>query len=170
MSARPGPAAAGPASRYLSTYLDDHLSGATVALHRVRRSARSYAGTAAGSVLAPLVHELDEEREFLRSVARALGEPESRVKTAAAWAAERVGRLKPNGHLLRPSPLSALLEVELLRAGVTAKRSGWETLALVDHPALDPDRLARLVVQADRQVEDLSRLLDRLRPAVVRAS
>ncbi len=161
----------GADNRYLPIYLDDHLSGATVALHRVRRSARAYAGTPAGEVLAPFAVELEEERAFLAATAERLGVHVSRYKIAGAWVAERLGRHKPNGHLMTTSPLGALLEVELLLGAVTAKRSGWETLALLDDQGvegIDRGALDRVQAQADGQVERLTGLLDRLRPVVGR--
>jgi hypothetical protein len=65
-------------------------------------------------------------------------------KVFAAWAGEKAGRLKLNGHLLWRSPLTDLEETELLRLGVEP------------HPLADDEsagqfagqltRLARLVV------------------------
>ena len=43
--------------------------------------------------------------------------------------AERVGRLKPNGRLLRRAPLSDLIEIEGLLDAVHAKAAGWRALA-----------------------------------------
>jgi hypothetical protein len=92
-----------------------------------------------------------------------------RYKAVLAMAAERVGRLKPNGRLLRPSPLSALLEVEILRGAVMGKLSGWQTLGLLpDEAPVDREHLARLQAQAEAQVDQLTELLTRLRPAVAR--
>lgn len=157
-------------SRYLSTYIDDHLSGATVALNRVRRSSRTFAGTPAGDVLAPIAEQLDDEREFLVATAERLGVHVSRYKLAGAWVAERVGRLKPNGHVRGPSPLSALLEVELLRGGVTAKASLWDALdELADAgvEGIDRTRVAVFRRQADEQVASLTALAARLRRPVL---
>jgi hypothetical protein len=58
-----------------------------------------------------------------------LGVKRSRPKVAAAWAAEKLGRLKLNGELLRYSPLSRLIELEGLAAGIDAKRALWLSLA-----------------------------------------
>ena len=43
-------------------------------------------------------------------------------------AGELVGRLKTNGRLSTYSPLSRLLELEMLLAGIDAKRSLWRSL------------------------------------------
>ena len=156
-------------TKYLATYLDDHVTGATVAIQRVRRMTSSYSDTPAGPVLSKLLAQLEEEREFLASTARALGIDLSRYKPALATVAERIGRLKPNGRLLRPSPLSALLEVELLRGAITGKLSGWQTLGTLPAEApVDHERLAQLQVQAQAQFDQLTELLTRLRPAISR--
>lgn len=156
-------------TKYLAIYLDDHVTGATVAIQRTRRMASVYRGTPAASVLRELPAQLEAERSFLIATMHALGIRVSRYKVVLATVAERVGRLKPNGHLLRPSPLSALLEVELLRGAITAKLSGWQTLStLPPEQPVDHARLVELQTQAQEQFDDLTALLTRLRPAVAR--
>jgi hypothetical protein len=156
-------------TKYLSIYLADHVAGATAGLERVRRMASTYHGTPAGPVLQNLAEQLEEEREFLVTTTRTLGLDVSRSKVALATAAERVGRLKPNGRLLRASPLSALLEVEILRGAIMGKLSGWQTLSALPAGApVDRERLVELERQAEAQVEQLTELLTRLRPAVAR--
>lgn len=151
----------------LQVYLDDHVAGATVGLSRVERMARAYAGTPVGDVVTPMADELREEREFLLATTKDLGFHVSRYKVVLAAVAERAGRLKPNGRLLRASPLSALLEVEILRGAVMGKMSGWRTLQqLPDDAQVDRPRAAELEEQARHQVDDLTALLDRLRPAL----
>lgn len=156
-------------TKYLSTYLDDHIAGATLGLERARRMASAYRDTPAGPALQALPAQLEEEREFLIETTRALGLHVSRYKTGLATVAERVGRLKPNGRLLRTSPLSALLEVEILRGAITGKLSGWQTLSTLPVEApVDRTRLQELQTRAEAQFDQLTELLTRLRPAVVR--
>ncbi|MBD8078420.1 hypothetical protein [Cellulosimicrobium arenosum] len=154
--------------KLLATYLDDHVAGATVGLSRVRRMARAYEGTPVGDVVGPMVDQLDTEREFLITTTKDLGFHVSRYKVVLAAVAERVGRLTPNGRVVRQSPLSALLEVELVRGAVTGKLSGWRTLQQLPGDAVvDRARAAELEEQARRQVDDLTALLERLRPAAL---
>ena len=83
--------------------------------------------------------------------------PAARPKLAAAWAAEKVGRLKLNGQLRGYSPLSRLLELEGLVVGVRGKLALWrslEQLAAVE-PRLAPVDLATLVARANAQLEEL---------------
>ena len=53
------------------------------------------------------------------------------IKAGLGWAAEKAGRLKPNGHLLQFSPLSRLVEIEGLITGVSGKLSLWRALLWV---------------------------------------
>ena len=51
-----------------------------------------------------------------------------RVKVAGGWTAEKVGRLKLNGRFAGYSPLSRVLELEGLIAGVNGKLALWHSL------------------------------------------
>ena len=115
------------ADRYLAIYLNDHLAGATGALELAIRMMRSHGGDR-GEELRGLVAQFAADRERLRDVMRALHVPESRAKSGAAWLLEKVGRLKPNGHLLSRSPLSDLVEFEGAALSLAAKKACWQTL------------------------------------------
>ena len=113
----------------------------------------------AGEVLARVAAEIREDREELLDIMRTLGVPVRRYKVAVGWVTEKAARLKPNGRLLRRSPLSSVVELESLRLGIEGKAAGWRALRTVAarEPRLDGllDRLlARAGEQADT-VEDL---------------
>jgi hypothetical protein len=153
--------------RLVEIYLQDHLAGSVAALELVARAARSNDSNELGAFLKELHAEIDEDRATLLDVMRALGAAPSRVKNGLAWTAEKAGRLKLNGRLLRYSPLSRLLELELLEAGIVAKRSLWTNLeALGDSRLADVD-LARLVARADAQRADVERWRRRAARALV---
>jgi hypothetical protein len=145
-------------SRLLPIYLNDHLAGATIGVELARRAARENAGNPVGAFLSDtLLPEIAEDRETLRSLMATLGIPRSRPKTAAAWVAEKVGRLKLNGEWRRYSPLSRLLELEGLAAGIEAKQAMWISLERVrDTDArLQEVDLRHLVERAQSQRERL---------------
>lgn len=144
----------------LGIYLNDHLAGAVAGTGLAGRLAAAERGKPGGDVLARLAGEIDEDRAALLDMMAALGVPVRRYKTVAAWVAERVGRLKPNGHLVSRSPLSRVVELEALRLGVEGKAAGWRTLRVrADHdPRLDAARLDALIARAGRQIDDLERL------------
>ena len=143
--------------RLLATYLNDHLAGALAGVELARRCARSNRGGPLGEALSKLARELDEDRHALQSIMRRLrigGDP---AKLAAAWTAEKMGRLKLNGRLIGYSPLSRLEELELLVLGVEGKLLLWQALAQTEHPALSEVDLDGLIKRARSQRRRLQR-------------
>ncbi|MEV7972636.1 hypothetical protein [Cellulomonas sp. NPDC089187] len=155
----------------LRIYLADHLSGAAAGAARVQRMAESYRDTPLGPDLARLAEDIPAERDWLEDRMHAWGLPPHRLKQLATTVAERVGRLKPNGRVVRPAPMTAVLELDLMRAAVTGKRGLWETLRLyAEELGLDPARPAELIVQADQQIATLTALGERARQQAFRRS
>ena len=68
---------------------------------------------------------------------------------------ERVGRLKPNGRVLRRAPLSDLIEIEALVDAVSAKRAGWCALAAASPRVPVTSQVAELITRADDQLDRL---------------
>ena len=86
-----------------------------------------------------------------------LGVARSRIKPAIGWLREKLGRLKPNGQLRGYSPLSRVVELELLLLGITGKLRLWALLDELVGDRLDADFVA-LAKRAEAQrakVEDL---------------
>lgn len=156
--------------RLLGIYLNDHVTGATAALARVRRMAQAYRSTPVGTICQEIAGEIDAERSWLLDLMRDLDLPVRRYKVAGALVAERLGRLKLNGRLVRPSRLSPLLEAEILRSGISGKYSGWSTLAVIGADAgLTPSQrahLAKLQEGVTRQLARVDSALEWLRPRV----
>ena len=126
----------------LKIYLQDHHAASAAGLDLVRRLARENAATPFRDDLARLAEEVADDRATLGNVLQALGVEPSRVKIALARSAERLSRLKLNGRLLHYSPLSRLIELETLSAGIEAKRDLWQALGqTVDREFVDLDRL-----------------------------
>lgn len=143
----------------LQSYLSDHLAGAEGGSARFGRMAEAYADTPIGPALGAVAQEVADERDWLAETAVRLDVRPSSLKRLGVAVAERAGRLKPNGRLTDPSPLTAVLELDLMRAAVVAKRGLWETLDIwADDLGLDRGRLGRLLEQADAQAATLTRL------------
>ncbi len=88
------------------------------------------------------------------------------VLRTAVRIGERFARLKPNGRLVRRSPLSDLIEVEGLLDAVRAKAAGWQALLAVDDPRLD-EHVPPLAARADAQIHQLAELHRRVARTVL---
>lgn len=144
----------------LGIYLNDHLAGAVAGTNLARRLAAAERGWTGGDVLARLADEIDEDRRTLLEIMSSLDVPVRQYKVIAAAAAERISRLKLNGHLISRSPLSRVIELEAMRLGVEGKGCGWRTLrtAAETDTRLDAAQLDSLITRAQRQIDQLERL------------
>jgi hypothetical protein len=159
-----------PGKALLGIYLNDHLAGATAGLELVRRMAASAEpGTETAAVMKGLVSEISMDRSALITMMAALGVKIRGYKVFAAWAGEKAGRLKLNGHLTSRSPLSDLEETEMLRLGVEGKAAGWRTLRVVAERdrRLDSGQLDELITRAARQSDTLESLRVRMAEQVL---
>lgn len=148
------------ARNLLGIYLNDHLAGATAGAGLAQRMAASAHLPLAESLIRPLAVEISQDRAALLEFMTALDVPVRRYKVWAAWAGEKAGRLKPNGHLVTRSELSNLEELEMLRLGVEGKAAGWRTLRTLasQDRRLDAGRLDKLIEGARRQGELIEEL------------
>jgi hypothetical protein len=145
-------------SKYLATYLNDHVLGATLGTELVRRAARENQGSELGEFLTGLAQEIDDDRGTLLALMRELGVRPDRLKVAAGWTGEKLGRLKPNAQLRGYSPLSPLVELEGLLIGIQGKLAMWRVLAEVAQDVgLDRERLEALATRAEHQQADVER-------------
>jgi hypothetical protein len=141
----------------LSTYLNDHLTGATAGVELFKRAAKQHAGTDSGETLMALATEVEDDRASLQALMSDLGVHQNTPMVVLGWLAEKAGRLKPNGYLLRRSPLSDVVELEALRIAVMGKTAGWQVLRSVAQQdrRISPARLDTLIERAERQAEQL---------------
>jgi hypothetical protein len=145
-------------TRLIAIYLNDHLAGATAGAELARRALGANRGTAFEAPLERLATEIAEDREALLDVMTRLEVARDPVKVWAAWLAEKGGRLKLNGRVTGYSPLSRVLELELLGLGVEGKRALWRTLGDVAAgdarlEGVDLDALAKRAERQRRLVE-----------------
>ena len=139
----------------LAIYLNDHRAGSTVGLELARRARGSNEGTQLGAFLERLVAEIEEDLETLEQVMDAVGAGRDRLKATAAWAGEKVGRLKLNGRLLGYSPLSRVVELESLSVGIEGKACLWRMLRDLGDPRLAGFDFDALIERAERQREEV---------------
>jgi len=137
--------------RLLAIYLSDHLAGATGGVELARRARASNRGSELGVALEELCAEIEADRKALERVMERLEVKRNGPKIAGAWAAEKLGRLKLNGRLTGYSPLSRLVELEMLHIGVTGKIQLWQALDETQSDKLSQFDLARLIERAESQ-------------------
>jgi hypothetical protein len=144
----------------LAIYLNDHLAASTFGVELARRAYGSNKGTEFGTELEQLVGEIEADRAELEQIIDTLGKPRDQIKPALAWAAEKAGRLKPNGQLTGYSPLSRVIELEGLASGVHGKLLLWRALRTISarEPLLASSQLDRLASSAESQLNRIGEL------------
>ena len=149
--------------KFLEIYLQDHYAGSTGGLEMAKRTAKENAGTEFGGPLTQIAAEIAEDRDALKRLMDRLDVSPAPIKATLAWAAEKAGRLKPNGELLGYTPLGRLVEVEALVTGVSGKLSLWRALLQIapSEPRLDAVQLQDLERRAEDQLSRLHDLRDR---------
>jgi hypothetical protein len=151
----------------LSTYLEDHLAGATAGVALARRVAQHSDGARTGATLSQVARDIEADRETLKRLMSELGVRGSLAKNASAWAAERTSRLKANGRLRGDPRLHRLHELELLSLGIAGKQELWEALRVVPEATafaqIDLDEL-------DARARDQRARVERARMAAARAA
>lgn len=142
----------------IGLYLSDHLTGATAGLHRAQRMARAYRSTEIGPQLADFADDLHNERGLLADLIDGLELRRRPHRQVAAAVAERLGRLKFNGRI-NGSPMTPLLEVEIMRSAVVGKLGGWQTLGeLAPDLGLPAALFASLAEKSRAQIDMLGQL------------
>jgi hypothetical protein len=119
----PGPGSASPDPKYLRIYLDDHLAFEAGGLSLVGRLRRTSPEGAFAEVLDRLLKDGREAQGLIRGAMAALGLRPSAAKPTIGRIGQRLGSLKLNGHILSPSPLSRVEELEFLHLLLEHRRS-----------------------------------------------
>jgi hypothetical protein len=145
-----------PDQGLLDVYLSDHLAGAAAGLELARRMADSQSEPE----LVQIANQIEADRETLREVMSAVGVSPPLLKVALGWVGEKAGRLKLNDRLFGRSPLSSVIELESLIAGVSGKLELWRALATIAPSdgrlaSFEFDRLASRAEDQRRRLEDL---------------
>ncbi len=151
-----------PDEKLLRIYLNDHLTTASAGAALARRALRSNRDADLGALLAALAADLADDLESLESVMRERSLKPSALKRSLGVVGERIGRLKLNGRLVSPSPLSRLVELEGLGLLVAHNASLWRSLETIG-----VERASALAERAERHVEALGAARHRAAPAAL---
>ena len=153
-----------PGCRYglassLEIYLQNHEAAAQAGSDFFRRTAANQGGREHGGELRALAAEVKEDHRRVRAIMTKVGVRPNVPFGMALRLGERIGRIKPNGRLIRRAPLSDLIEIEGLLDAVSAKRAGWQALATVQSTAgIDAAEIDELLTRADEQLSQLTAL------------
>jgi hypothetical protein len=147
-------------TKLLHIYLRNHEAAAAGGVQLVRRCAKANRNTVFAAELSQLTMQLHADRAALQGMCRSLGVKTSTPQRMMAVVGVAAGRLKLNGRLLGYSPLSRIVELEALSAGVVAKLRLWQSLSnLADHRTpLDGDALRHQIEDAKGQLDTIARL------------
>ena len=147
------------ANRFLAIYLNDHLAGATLGVELARRLRSSNQGDPEmGEPLARICLEIEADHDTLVQLMKHLEIDRDQVKPVLAKVAERLGRLKLNGQLFGYSPLSRVLELEVLSGLIGGKMQLWNALEQSFGESLGDFDFHALAARADSQGQRLEDL------------
>jgi hypothetical protein len=147
--------------RLLALYLRDHHALLIALRELARRMTGATRDDDRRTFAAEVAQIADDDRACLEGFLSQLDSGPSRTRESAVWAAEKLGRLKLNGRVVRPSPLSAVTELEGCGLLLESNRALWSGLAELG-PADAHERARRV----ERLLETSERLrLDALRRA-----
>lgn len=135
-------------------YLSDHLTGATAGMERVVRMEGDFVDTPVYKQIATVADSIRRERSLLQQIIHDLGFKQKPYRQALAWVGERAGRVKLNNRVVSRSPMTLVLEAELMRSAVIGKLGGWQTLHdNAEDLGLDATIFAELQDQAQEQIK-----------------
>lgn len=144
-------------TQWVLVYLRNHEAAARGGCDLFGRAASSRRDPTQAAVLRQLHQDVRADHDSLRQLMRAWDARPNPVWAAAMRVGERIGRLKPNGRLVRRSPLTDVMETEALIDAVWAKRTGWQALRSAGLPTPpEMPTLNELVRRADRQLAQLA--------------
>lgn len=146
--------------RYLTIYLQDHLAMSLGGAKLCRRVLAANEHNPLGQQLSEICVEIEAQHQLLERTLRRLHISPSPLKNAGMWLAEKAGRLKLNGEVLRYSPLSRVTEIEVLMAAAQVRGALWETLADAKllYPELEEIPASEMARQAFEQRDRLQEL------------
>jgi len=157
------PAAENLDGRLLAVYLRDHHALLVALRELARRMSTSDRPGDQRAFAQELHRAADDDCGSLERFLDRIDSTPSHMLHVAAWTAEKFGRLKLNGRILRPSPLSAVTELEGCRFLLEGARAAWSGLA---HLAIGPAD----ATERARRAEQLLATAESLRLAALRTA
>ena len=140
--------------RLLRAYLADHLLLHRAAHDLAQRLRRREGEGELAALLDEVAGELRRQEALALAFLRQLGAGPPWLRLALGSLSERIGRLKPNGRLVRPSPLAAVFELEVLESLLDMSARCWRAL---DHAGVAGGVVVPRAEACERLVPQLER-------------
>ena len=140
---------------HLGEYLDDHWAGAGGGANLARRLHQHNADTAWADRLAWVAAQVRDDDETLRRIRETLDQSGGELKRSASKVGELLTRVQQNATSY--TPLSRVLEIEAMIAGVAGKERLWSALrvSMDGVPPLEAFDFAALQASAHAQLDAL---------------
>jgi hypothetical protein len=138
-------------SEPLSTYLDDHLGGAQIAIQLLEAMRDRHDNQRFRDFASLLLPEIDADDRTFRSVAEKVGASPSLAKQVGGWLLEKASRLKL-GHT-GSTDFDMFESLEFLALGIHGKLCLWKALQAASGLDSRPREynFAELIVRAEQQ-------------------
>jgi hypothetical protein len=140
--------------------LNDHLAGSVAALELLDHILELQRGRPIEAALMAIRTDIEEDQDVLEYLLRELGGTESRVRQAAAWLTEKLGRAKLRVDDAGKGELQLLEALEGLGLGILGKAALWRALGAtsIRVPPLQQLNFSALEQRALSQHERVDRL------------
>jgi hypothetical protein len=142
----------------LATFLRDHLAVAVGGGELARRARGGAEGTEFEAAMPGVVAGFEADLQALSDVCAAHDVKRDRLKEGGAWLGEKIGRIKLNGRITSPSPLSRVTELgglEVVARVLAAAFRGLAEVGAADTSARAGDaewRAGELAAMRDRAI------------------
>lgn len=143
-------------ARLLRAYVADHLQLLRAARELAGRVRRREDDRELTSLLGEVTTEVVRQEAVAMAFLRQLGAGPPWLRLALGTLSERIGRLKPNGRLVRASPLAPVFELEVLESLLEMSARSWRALARAG--AVADDVVCPRAEEAERLVPMLERV------------
>jgi len=143
----------------LATYLNDHLAGSVLALEMLDHLAEcSTDDPLKQRKIRSLHQEIAGEQQLLKILLNQISTPQSVIKMAGAWVAEKLAHLKLRIASSADAALGRMEAFEMLSLGIEGKKGLWRSLQAVEDqlpegPVLDLEALIDAAEQQRHLVE-----------------
>jgi hypothetical protein len=148
------------------TYLRDHLAGAKSAVSLLNDLSQQEFNVEVSRLAGRLLPEIESDRAVLEAFVNKIGGDSSTLKEAAAWVAQKAGRMK----LDLNQPLGLFEAVEVLALGVLGKLALWNAIDVVcqANGGVGELDLETLIARARNQHRELETLRLKLAATVLK--